>query len=62
LVPQAGVARAVKNACAKGDPVVVMKQIGDTSATNYQIVQTSLSWLTSRFGGEKPANVCVGAS
>jgi pimeloyl-ACP methyl ester carboxylesterase len=62
VVPQAGVARALKNACAKGDPVVVMKQIGDTSATNYQLIQTSLSWLTSRFAGERPANVCVGAS
>jgi pimeloyl-ACP methyl ester carboxylesterase len=62
LVPQAGVARVLKAACAKGDPVVVMKQVGDTSATNYQLIQTSLSWLTSRFDGEKPANVCVGAS
>jgi pimeloyl-ACP methyl ester carboxylesterase len=62
LVPQAGVARALKSACAKGDPMVVMRQIGDTSATNYQIIQTSLSWLTSRFDGEKPGNVCVGAS
>jgi pimeloyl-ACP methyl ester carboxylesterase len=62
LVPQAGVALALKSACAKGDPVVVMKEIGDTSTTNYQIIQTSLSWLTSRFDGEKPADVCVGAS
>jgi pimeloyl-ACP methyl ester carboxylesterase len=62
LVPQAGVARALKTACAKGDPVVVMKEIGGTSTTNYQIIQTSLSWLTSRFDGETPADVCVGAS
>jgi pimeloyl-ACP methyl ester carboxylesterase len=62
LVPQAGVARALKSACAKGDPMVVMRQIGDTSATNYQIIQTSISWLTSRFEGERPGNVCVGAS
>ena len=62
LVPQLGIARALKNSCAKGDPVVVMKQIGETSTTNYQIIQTSLSWLTSRFAGEKPADICVGAS
>jgi len=62
LVPQAGIARALKNACAKGDPVVVMKQIGDTSTTNYQIIQTSLSWLTNRFDGVRPTDVCVGAS
>jgi pimeloyl-ACP methyl ester carboxylesterase len=62
LVPQAGIARALKSACAKGDPMVVMKQIGDTSTSNNQIIQTSLSWLTSRFAGEKPADVCVGAS
>jgi pimeloyl-ACP methyl ester carboxylesterase len=62
LVPQAGIARALKNACAKGDPVVVMKQIGDTSTTNYQIIQTSLSWLSNRFDGMKPSDVCVGAS
>jgi alpha-beta hydrolase superfamily lysophospholipase len=62
LVPQAGIARALKNACAKGDPVVVSKQIGDTSTTNYQIIQTSLSWLTNRFDGVKPTDVCVGAS
>ncbi len=62
LVPQAGIARVLKSACAKGDPVVVMKQIGDTSTTNYQIIQTSLSWLTNRFNGVKPTDVCVGAS
>jgi alpha-beta hydrolase superfamily lysophospholipase len=62
LVPQAGIARALKNACAKGDPVVVMRQIGDTSTTNYQIIQTSLSWLTNRFDGVRPTDVCVGAS
>lgn len=62
LVPQAGIARALKSACGKGDPIVVMKQIGDTSTTNYQIIQTSLSWLTNRFNGVKPKDVCVGAS
>ena len=62
LVPQAGIARALKNACGKGDPIVVMRQIGDTSTTNYQIIQTSLSWLTNRFNGVKPNDVCVGAS
>ncbi|GAC1645454.1 MAG: lipase family protein [Mycobacterium sp.] len=62
LVPAAGVARALKNGCAKGDPIVVMKEIGDTTTTNYQVIQTSLSWLRSRFDGEKPSDVCVGAS
>jgi pimeloyl-ACP methyl ester carboxylesterase len=62
LVPQAGIARALKNGCAKGDPMVVMKQVGDTSTTNYQLIQTSLSWLTNRFDGMKPSDVCVGAS
>jgi pimeloyl-ACP methyl ester carboxylesterase len=62
LIPQAGIARALKSACGKGDPIVVMKQIGDTSTTNYQLIQTSLSWLTNRFIGVKPTDVCVGAS
>jgi pimeloyl-ACP methyl ester carboxylesterase len=62
MVPQAGVARTLKSACAKGDPVVVMRLIGETSTTNYQIVQTTLSWLKSRFDGERPGNICVGAS
>lgn len=62
LVPAAGVARALKAACAKGDPIVVMKEIGETTTTNFQVIQSSLSWLRSRFDGEKPADVCVGAS
>ena len=61
-VPSAGIARALKSACAKGDPIVVMRQIGETTTTNFQVIQTSLSWLRSRFDGEKPADVCVGAS
>jgi alpha-beta hydrolase superfamily lysophospholipase len=62
LMPQVGVARALKRACAKGDPVVVMKLIGDTTTTNYQIISTSMSWLASRFDGERPADICVGSS
>lgn len=62
LVPAAGVARALKAACAKGDPIVVMKQIGETTTTNFQVIQSSLSWLKSRFDGEKPSDVCVGAA
>ncbi len=62
LMPQAGIQRALKNACAKGDPVVVMKLIGDTTTTNYQVINTSMSWLASRFDGERPADICVGAS
>jgi alpha-beta hydrolase superfamily lysophospholipase len=62
LMPQAGVQRVVKSACAKGDPVVIMKLIGDTTTTNFQIINTSMSWLASRFDGERPADICVGSS
>jgi pimeloyl-ACP methyl ester carboxylesterase len=62
VVPQGGVARAVKSACAKGDSIVVMRRIGDTGTTNDQIIQTSLSWLRARFDGVPPLDVCVGAA
>ncbi|MGE2725512.1 lipase family protein [Mycolicibacterium pulveris] len=62
LVPQAGVAQAVKQACAKGDPIVVNRRIGDTTTTNELVVQTSLSWLRARFDGQQPADICVGAA
>lgn len=61
-VPEAGVARALKSACAQGDPIVVNKRIGDTSSTNDQVIQTSLSWLRARFDGVPPVDICVGAS
>jgi pimeloyl-ACP methyl ester carboxylesterase len=60
LVPQAGIVRAVHDACVQGGPMVIMKRIGDTSAANYQTVQTALGWLRSRFDGERPADICVG--
>lgn len=62
LVPQAGVARAVKEACLKGDPIVVNRRIGDTTTTNELIIQTSLAWLRARFDGQAPADICVGAT
>jgi len=62
LVPQAGVAAAVKQACAKGDPIVVNRRIGDTTTTNELVIQTSLSWLRARFDGQRPADICVGAT
>ncbi|MFV1468948.1 lipase family protein [Mycolicibacterium elephantis] len=62
LVPQAGVALAVKEACAKGDPIVVNRRIGDTTTTNEQIIQSSLQWLRARFDGQRPADLCVGAT
>lgn len=62
VVPQGGVARAVKSACAKGDSIVVMKRIGDTGTTNDLVIQTSLSWLRARFDGVPPIDVCVGAA
>ena len=62
IVPQGGVARSIKTACAKGDPIVVMKRIGDTGTTNDLVIQTSLSWLRARFDGVPPIDVCVGAA
>jgi pimeloyl-ACP methyl ester carboxylesterase len=62
IVPQGGVARSIKTACAKGDPIVVMKRIGDTGTTNDLIIQTSLSWLRARFDGVPAIDVCVGAA
>lgn len=62
VVPQAGVALAVKEACAKGDPIVVNRRIGDTTTTNELVIQTSLAWLKARFDGQQPADICMGAT
>jgi pimeloyl-ACP methyl ester carboxylesterase len=62
IVPQAGIAAAVKSACAAGDSIVVMKRIGDTSATSDLVIQPSLAWLRARFDGAPPIDVCVGAA
>ncbi|MUL46802.1 hypothetical protein FZI85_15445 [Mycobacterium sp. CBMA293] len=60
--PAAGVLKATADACGRGEPIVVMRGIGDTGEINDQTMQNALAWLQARFDGERPADVCVGAA
>jgi pimeloyl-ACP methyl ester carboxylesterase len=62
IVPQAGIAQAVKTACAQGYSIVVMKRIGETSASSDLVISPSVAWLRARFDGVPPIDVCVGAA
>jgi alpha-beta hydrolase superfamily lysophospholipase len=61
LVPWAGMERAIHAACVKGEPIDIMRQIGDMNSS-FQVLQTSLSWMQSRFDGVPVANLCVGST
>ncbi|MCT7660895.1 lipase family protein [Mycobacterium deserti] len=62
VVPAAGIDRAVVRACAEGDPVEVMRRIGDSKPVNDQVIGSALSWLLARFDGQQLGDVCVGAT
>jgi alpha-beta hydrolase superfamily lysophospholipase len=62
LVPPLWTRQASSEACAKGDSIEIMERIGDESANTDIGIQTSLSWLQSRFDGVRVANVCLGES
>jgi alpha-beta hydrolase superfamily lysophospholipase len=59
VVPSAWIEQAVRAACANGDPIEI-KKIGDVSAINDIVLYDSVAWMQGRFGGQRPANVCVG--
>jgi hypothetical protein len=61
-VPSAGVRRALAAACAKGESVEVMTQIGENQGSNDLAIQAGLAWLQARFQDQRLANVCVGAT
>jgi alpha-beta hydrolase superfamily lysophospholipase len=62
LVPAAGTERAVDVACTKGEPIEIMRRIGDSTTYNEVVLQYSLSWMQSRFDGVPASNICVGAA
>jgi alpha-beta hydrolase superfamily lysophospholipase len=62
LVPAAGTERALVAACIKGEPIEIMRRIGDWTTYDEVILQYSLSWMQSRFDGVPVDNICVGAA
>jgi pimeloyl-ACP methyl ester carboxylesterase len=62
ILPATWVDRAVRAACARGEPIEVSRRIGETSTTNPWIIDYAISWLRARFDGQAVANVCVGVS
>jgi pimeloyl-ACP methyl ester carboxylesterase len=62
FVPAAWVERALRAACIKGEPIEVMKRIGDTNTSNEAVNQAFLDWLQGRFEDQRAANFCQGVA
>jgi hypothetical protein len=62
LVPAGGTERALAVACSKGEPIEIMRRIGDWTTYNEVILQYSLSWVQARFDGVPVGNICVGGA
>jgi alpha-beta hydrolase superfamily lysophospholipase len=61
LVPASGTERAIHAACTRGEPISIIRSIGD-SGTRYQVLEDALGWMRSRFDGVPVDDICVGST
>jgi hypothetical protein len=60
FLPPAWIELSLRSACARGEPVEVMKRLGDTNTFNDIVTYDAVAWIQGRFAGQRVANVCVG--
>lgn len=59
-LPSDWIEQAVRNACARGDSVDVIKRVGTVNALDQEVFYDSLAWVQARLDGQRVTNICVG--